>query len=391
MKTKINWSGRSHDYSIKEKKYLMKVLDSDNLTQGPEKIKFETSLRRYFKKENIFATSSAASSLEIISLLLNIKKGDEIIIPAHTYCASAIPFIRNGAKIIWADIDFKTRTLSFEDVKRKITSKTKAIVVVHLYGYAVDVAKYKQISKKIKIIEDCAQALGAEVNKVKAGTVGDFGCFSFHSQKNITTLGEGGAVYVKSNNLAKKIPGLRHNGHCDYSFKRKDYWYPAMGNLDEDIKGVMPYKFTLSEIQCAAGHLMMKRLDQLNNKRIKRAKKFINSFEDDVLIFNSEFENKRHVYHLLSAYVKKSKNLNNHILIRKLYREYGIKCAVQYYPLYRYDLFKKNALSKNKCPITDEFYDNMISFPFHIWMSNKNFNYIINSTKKVLSDLKNKN
>lgn len=388
MKLKINWSGRSHNFTSSEKKYLMNVLDSDNLTQGVQKNKFEKSLRRYFNRKNIFCTSSAASALEIIATLLNIKKGDEIIIPAHTYCASAIPFVRNGAKIIWADIDFQTRTLSFEDVKKKVTNRTKAIVVVHLYGYAVDVTKFKNISKKIKIIEDCAQAMGAEINKIKAGVSGDFGCFSFHSQKNITTLGEGGAIYIKSDNLAKKVPGLRHNGHCDFSFKRKRYWYPAMGNLDLDITNQMPYKYTLSEIQCAAGHLLMKRLDQLNLRRIQRAKKFIEIFHGERLVFNPQFKHKRHVYHLLSAYVIKSRNFNNHILISNLYKKYGIKCAVQYYPLYRYDLFKKIGLSKNNCPVTDNFYDNMISFPFHIWMSENDFDYMISSTRKVLNDLK---
>ena len=97
--------------------------------------------------------------MEIIAILLKLKKGDEVIIPAHTYCASAISFARNGAKIIWADIDFKTRTIDIEDVKKKITNKTKAIVIVHLYGYAVDVNKFKRINSKIKIIEDCAQPL----------------------------------------------------------------------------------------------------------------------------------------------------------------------------------------------------------------------------------------
>ena len=116
------------------------------------------------------------------SYIVEVKKGDEVIVPAHTYCASAISFARNGAKIIWADIDFKTRTIDIEDVK-KITNKTKAIVIVHLYGYAVDVNKFKRINSKIKIIEDCAQAFGAELNKQKIGTLGDFSCFSFHAQK----------------------------------------------------------------------------------------------------------------------------------------------------------------------------------------------------------------
>ena len=382
MKTKINWSGKSHNFSLQEKKYLMNVLDSDVLTQGIQKEKFEKSLRTYLSKKNIFCLNSAASALELISVLLDIQKDDEIIIPAHTYCASAIPFARRGAKIVWADIDLNTRTISYEDVKKKITKKTKAILIVHLYGYAVDVKKFKKFGKKIKIIEDCAQAFGAEIDGKKVGTIGDFSCFSFHAQKNITTLGEGGALYVKDSYLSSKVTGLRHNGHSSYTSKRKFYWKPAMGNLDLDLKNVWPYKFTLSEIQCAAGYLLLKRVDKLNKLRIERAKTFIKNVDNDFFSFNSNFKNKRHVYHLLSAMVNKKK-IKNHYVIESLHKNYGIKCAVQYYPLYKYPLFKKMGLSKAECPNTERFYNNMISFPFHVWMSSKDFNYMIKCVNKV--------
>ena len=145
--------------------------------------------------------------------------------------------------------------------------KTKAIIIVHLYGYTVNfnsiIAYCKK--KKIKIIEDCAQSFGSELNGKKSGTRGDFACYSFHAQKNITTLGEGGMLYVKDKKLSKKVSGLRHNGHCEFNFKRKSYWLPAMGNLDLDVKNKWPYKFTLSEVQCGAGIIMIKKLDYLNS------------------------------------------------------------------------------------------------------------------------------
>ena len=389
---KINWSGRSHNYTSKDINYLTKIIKSaDPLTQGKYLKYFEEIFSEYVKKKNVYAVSSAAAALEIVALLLNFKKGDEIIIPAHTYCASAIPFARQGAKIIWGDINIKTRVIDIEDIKKKITRKTKAIVVVHLYGFACDFRKIINFckKKKIKIIEDCAQSLGAEIGKQKAGTLGDFSCYSFHAQKNITTLGEGGMIYVKSKNLASKVPGLRHNGHCEFRFKKKYYWSPAMGNLDLDVQNKWPYKFTLSEIQCGAGILMMKKLDKLNNLRIKRAKKLINnlsSFKE--LQFNIEFNSKKHVYHLLSAYYKPSKKINRNSLMEMLFKKYSIKCAVQYYPLYRYSLFKKMGLEKHRCPNTDIFFDNMISFPFHIWMSDKEFDYMILSIEKSLIQLR---
>ena len=364
---KIDWSGRSHNYTEKEIKFLSNVIrTADPLTNGKYQNLFEKSIRTFLGKKNIFVTSSATSSLELIALLCKIKKGDEVIIPAHTYCASAIPFGRNGAQIIWSDIDKKTRVVSVDDILKKITKKTKVVVVVHLYGYAFDVLALKKRlkDKKIIIVEDCAQAFGAKVKNSYVGTIGDFSCYSFHAQKNITTLGEGGAIYVKDNNLSKKVPGLRHNGHTSYK-RRKFYWKPAMGNLDLDLDNVWPYKFTLSEIQCAAGYLLIKRINKLNNDRIKRAKKIIFSLKSiKELEFFESFKNKRHVYHLLSAKVN-SKKFNRDDLINKLYEKFKIKCAVQYYPLYKYPLFSKLGYKKANCPNTEDFFLNMISFPFH--------------------------
>ena len=380
---KIDWSGRSHNFSKKE---IHCLRNADPLTSGNEIKIFEKNLAKYLKINQVFALSSAAAALEIISILCNLKKKNEVIIPAHTYCATAIPFARNGGKIIWSDIDPQTRVACVDDILKKITKNTKVIVVVHLYGYAFDVQKLKSKikNKKILIVEDCAQAFGAELNGKKVGTFGDFACYSFHAQKNITTLGEGGAIFVKSKKLSKKVPGLRHNGHCNFRNKRKDYWKPAMGNLDLDIKGIWPYKFTLSEIQSAAGHLMLKRVDKLNELRIKRAKFIINNMKEFKEIeFLSEFKNNRHVYHLLSARVE-SKKFNRDDLISLLYKKFKIKCAVQYYPLYKYPLFKKMGFGSANCKNTDAFFNNMISFPFHVWMTNHEVAYMLKSLKKAI-------
>ena len=391
---KIDWSGRSHSYSEKDFIFLKKVIQfADPLTQGKYLKIFEKNFSKYLKlpNNNVFGVSSAAGGLEIIASLLQLKKGDEVIVPAHTYCASAIPFLRNNANIIWSDIDFSTRVIDINDIKKKITKKTKAIVVVHLYGFCSDILQLLKLckKKKIKIIEDCAQALGSQINNKKAGTFGDFACYSFHAQKNITTLGEGGMIYVKNKILASKVKGLRHNGHCDFKFKRKNYWLPAMGNLDIDIKDQLPFKYTLSEVQCAAGILMLRRLDKLNQIRINRAKKFVNQFKNyNELTFHKSFSNKRHVYHLLAAYFKPSKKINRNDLISILYNKFKIKSAIQYYPLYRYPLFKKANKKNNRCIVAEKFYDNMISFPFHVWMSEKDFNYLIKCTKKSLEILR---
>ena len=160
-----------------------------------------------------------------------------------------------------------------------------------------------------------------------------------------------------------------------------------MVNLDLDIEKVWPYKFTLSEIQCAAGNLLLKRVDKLNNLRIRRAKLFIKNVNNSIFNFNSNFKNQRHVYHLLTAMVNENK-VKNDFIIEKLYKNFGIKCAVQFYPLYKYPLFKKMGYSYAKCPNTEKFYNNMISFPFHIWMNNRHFDYMIKCVNEVTKLIK---
>ncbi len=391
---KINWSGRAHNYSSADINYLLKIIKkADPMTQGFYLKKFQKDFSDYIGKKNVFAVSSAAAALEIIAALLKIKKNEEVILPAHTYCASAIPFARNGAKLVWADINFDSRTIDLEDFKKKVTKKTRAVIIVHLYGYAVDFRNIINFckKKKIKIIEDCAQALGAEINNNKVGTLGDFSCYSFHAQKNITTLGEGGMLFVRDQNLAKKVPGLRHNGHSNFKFKRKYYWKPAMGNVDSDIIGQWPFKFTLSEVQCGAGIRMLKKLDSLNNLRIQRARKIIDKLSNfkELKFFNPNGK-RRHVYHLLSAYYKPSKKINRDDLINLLNKKYKIQSVIQYYPLYNYDLFKKNGFGTANCPNTEKFYNNMISFPFHIWMTVTEIKYLISSISKSLKILQKK-
>ena len=170
---KIDWSGRSHNFSSKDISYLVNVIKkADPLTQGKYLKKFESNLSKYLNVKNVFTLSSAAAALEVISILLNIKKNEEIIIPAHTYCASAIPFARNGAKILWADINIETRVVDIEDILKKISSKTKAIVVVHLYGFAFDIAKLTA-KEQSKTFESHNNIEDAGISGLKDEAVGE--------------------------------------------------------------------------------------------------------------------------------------------------------------------------------------------------------------------------
>jgi dTDP-4-amino-4,6-dideoxygalactose transaminase len=243
-------------------------------------------------------------------------------------------------------------------------------------------------NKKIVLIEDCAQALGAKINNKNVGNFGDFAVFSFHAQKNISTLGEGGMLVVNNKKYQKYIPGLRHNGHRNFN-KKIDYWLPAMVDVCEDIKGITPFNFPMMEVQAAVGSLLIKRADKLNSKRIRRAEKFIKSMKIyPFLNFQKKVKNFKNVYHLLPARLDtRDLKFNRNEFIELMSEKYEIKVIVQFYPLYRYDFFKKINKKKVSLKNTDLFFDNMISFPFHEWMSDEDFNYMIKSTHSAIKEL----
>ena len=210
MEYKIEFSGRALNYSDEEIRIINDVAkNADPLTQGPYLQNFEQNIKKYIGVDHAFGLTNGASALELAALLCKLKKGDEVIIPSHTYCASAIPFGRTGAKIVWADIDPKTFVISESDIKRKVTNNTKVIVLVHLYGQACDMDPILKIcaDNNIKLVEDCAQSIGAKYKNQHVGSFGDFACFSLHAQKNITTLGEGGFLIVKDSVDASKVNG----------------------------------------------------------------------------------------------------------------------------------------------------------------------------------------
>lgn len=392
MELKIKWSGKAIEYTEEEISTVVEVMrNGDPQTQGKYLQQFEADFSNYLLGQPCFGVTNATHALELIADLIDLKPGDEVIIPGHTYCASAIPFARKGAKIIWADLDPDTFLVNADIVKNLITTKTKAIVVVHLYGMIIpDIEKIAEVARdaNVRLVEDCAQALGAILNNKPVGTFGDFAAYSFHGQKNITTMGEGGILTLKDKNLVKLIPGLRHNGHAPFQNKT-DYWKPAMSNVDLDMEGIWPHNFSLTEAQAALGSVLLKRLDSLTELRRDRANKFRSSLmEFSELKFQKIISQESHSHHLLVARFVGKNSKNRDDLISLLSKKYGIQVIVQYYPLYRYDLFKKMKQADSDCKEVDSFFDNMISFPFHIWMSDKDFEYMIESVKNAIVELR---
>lgn len=389
MNFKIPFSGVGAKYSQYEKEIVLQAMEAgDTLTQGKYQAEFERNFSQFVGMKYCYATNCAASALELSAILLNLQVGDEVVCPAHTYNASAYPFAKHGAKLVWADINKDTWVCDVSTIDAVVTEKTKAIVVVHLYGAPANMPEIMQYAKRknILVIEDCAQAIGASVANKPVGSYGDISIFSFHSHKNISTLGEGGMICTNSSQYAAVIPGLRHNGHAPFSGRDpKFYWKPAMSNVDIDIEGVWPNNFCIGEVQCALGSAMLPRIQEINDLRRRRFLKFEEASKNLQQIALQAFYPSAVSTHHLLPFLFSGRFVSRDLVIEKLAYEYGVQAIVQYYPLNRYPLFYKNGFGEASIPNTDKLFDNMVSLPFHQWMNEDDFDYVVNSTIECIN------
>lgn len=394
MQPKVNFSGRAIKYTEDEIATVVEAMrNAEPLTQGRYLAEFERKFADYQKVApgSCFAVMNGCAALEMSAQLCDFRPGDEVILPSHTFTASAYPYIKHGATPVWADIDPVTRVVTPETIARVITPRTKAVVPVHLYGYVADMPAIMDLCKKhgLICIEDAAQAIGSEIDGKKAGSFGDMAIFSFHSHKNLTTLGEGGMLYVANPELARLVPMLRHNGHCAYEGERPNYWTPAMGNVDlPELNGrqLMPSNYSIGEVECALGAKMLERIDEINATKRERAIHLIDALADFPELEFHRVPDRRHNYHLLAARMRGGPQRRD-AFMRKMYDEKGIKCVVQYLPLHRYDFYKKLGYGNANTPEADALFDSMVSFPFQHWLSEQDLDYLVQSIREVMTEL----
>ena len=389
MNLKVNFSGRALDYTEEEIAVVLEALrGADPLTQGRYQTAFQEKFKVFNGVRHAFAMMNGTAALEVAAQLCCLQAGDEVIIPSHTFTSSAYPFARSGARLVWADIDPGTRVTDVTCIERVLSPKTKVIVVTHLYGYVADMPAIMALAKErgILVVEDACQAIGADRDGVRAGGFADFGIFSFHSHKNLTTLGEGGMLTVKDERYAAVIPMLRHNGHCAYPGERRDYWKPAMGNVDfPELEGqrLWPNNYCLGEVECALGAKQLDRVPQINAEKRARALHFIDALAGYPELVFHRVDSTRHNYHLLAARMDASVERRDDFM-RRMFYDHGVKCVVQYYPLNRYPFYQKLGFGTADCPNADAFFDHMISFPFQHNLSDSEFEHMLDVTRKVL-------
>lgn len=390
---KVNFPARMRSYTESEIEAVVNVMrNAEVQTQGNYMKQFEADFKAYSGANYAFAVDNATSALRLAAIMCRIGPGDEVIAPGYTFCASAIPFGMTGATIVWADIDPKTWVVDPKSIESKITPKTKVLLVVHLLGMPVNMPAILAIAEKhnLRVVEDCAQAPGASINGKKVGSFGDFGCFSFHGAKNITTLGEGGMLTVRSAEDAALTPGLRHNGVRPFTGERQRYWVPAMSNVDIDLEDVWPNNFSIGEAQCALGSELLKTLDQNNDIIIAQATKLRAALSGiPEITFAHIPDGYRHIFHQFVLHFDGSafgKNRND--LLDFLTEEAAVRAIVQYHPLFRYPLFQKLGAEQHNTPVLDDWWDNSFSLPWWIGMSDETLEYLADSVKAGVAALK---
>ncbi len=392
---RVNFPARMRSYTEAEIEAVVNVMrNSEVQTQGDCMRKFEADFKAYIGANHAFAVDNATNALRLAAILCKFQDGDEVILPGYTFSATAIPFGMTGVKLVFADIDPKRWTIDPKDIEKKITPHTKAIIAVHLLGMPADMPTIMEIAKKhnLRVIEDCAQAPGASIDGKKVGSFGDFGCFSFHGAKNITTLGEGGAITVKSDEDAALLPGLRHNGIRPFPAGRERYWIPAMSNVDIDMENIWPNNFSIGEAQCALASELIKTLDASTDTTIAQAAKLRAALADIPEFTVAQVPaGVRHIYHQFVIHFNGSafgKNRND--LLDFLTTEAAVRAIVQYYPLYRYPLFQKLGAGAHDTPVLDDWWDNSFSLPWWIGMPDETLDYLIDSLKAGVTALKGK-
>ena len=254
---------------------LKAPIESGWITQGPKVAAFEKQFAERHQVKHALAVSNCTTALHLALLACGIQEGDEVIVPAFTWVSTANAVIYCKAKPVFIDIDLATFNIDIKQIKNKISSKTKAIIPVHLFGLCVNVEAIKQNFPALKIIEDAACAAGAAVNGKSAGSLGDIGCFSFHPRKSITT-GEGGMLTTNDNVIAAHLNMLRNHGA---SISEEQRHLGAKPYLLADYN-IIGYNYRMTDLQGVLGEVQLKKLDAFIEERNEWAAYYTDQLKD---------------------------------------------------------------------------------------------------------------
>ncbi len=350
-----------------DKRAILAALDQNLLTDGPKLKEFENKFAKFTGARYAIGVSNATAALQLSLKAIGIGKGDEVIVPDLTFVASINAILFTGATPVIVDIDKEDYNVSVDSIKKSLTKKTKAVMPVHFAGKSCKMREIQIIARKnnLKIIEDCAHAIGGKLNKKHVGTFGDAGCFSFYPTKNLTTF-EGGMVITNSKKISESIKTLRNHGitksYQDRFTKGKPWEY------DVSIPG---YNYRLDEIRAALGISQLKRITQNNLKRKKAALYYNSRLKNNKSIITPKIlKDEDHACHLYVLRFKRQGRFSRDDLFTKLLKN-GIRSSVHYKPLHTFTAYKKNAKIFDDLINTKKIYKEIISLPLYPQITRK--------------------
>lgn len=320
---------------------IKSVLDSGWYLLGEENNAFEKEFATFCGVKNAIGCANGLDALKLIIKAYGFKKGDEIIVPANTYIASILAISENGCTPVLVEPDIHTYNIDPLKIEEKITAKTKAIMVVHLYGQTTEMEKVLEIAQKyhLKVIEDSAQAHGAFYQGKRAGNLGDASGFSFYPGKNLGCLGDGGAVTTNDDELASKIRAIRNYGsHVKY----QNIFIGMNSRLDE--------------VQAAILSVKLKHIDQDNEKRREIARYYLAHIKNSLITLPKIKDEKSHVWHIFAIRAKERNRL----------QDYLTKCGIQtliHYPIPPHKQVCYSEMNHLSFPITEEIHRTILSLP----------------------------
>ncbi len=379
--SKIKFPAYEPWISVDDKKIINSALSQSMLTLGPQLEKFEANFCKYSKAKYAVAVSNCTAALHLSLMALGIKENDEVIIPDLTFVADANAVLACNAKPVVADINKENFFFSISNVKKNITKRTKAIIPVHIYGQVCNIEEILDLAKdnNLKVVEDCAHAVGTFHKSKHVGTIGNAGCFSFYPTKNITTA-EGGMVITNSKEIAEKIRQLRSHGMTKSLKSRYSSEYPWVFDIIEP-----GYNYRLDEIRAALGVTQLKRIKKINGLR-KNASLYYHKNLKNIpgIILPDMVTDRSHSYHLYTIRVTKPFKLSRNQLYKKL-KENGIRTTVYWMPIHEYAAYRKFA-KKSNIVNTSKIYDEILALPLFPNISKKHQDAVIKVIKSSLTD-----
>ncbi|MFH1045730.1 MAG: DegT/DnrJ/EryC1/StrS family aminotransferase [Candidatus Omnitrophota bacterium] len=359
---------RKQYHTIKDEidQRIAEILESGNFILGPEVKKLEEEMARFCQVKYAAGVASGTDALELALRALGVGRGDEVITTPFTFIATTEAITQVEAKVVFAEIDLDTYNINLEQIKKKITPRTKAIIPVHLYGLPCQIKEVIEIARrhKLYVIEDCAQAIGAEYQGQKVGSFGDVGCFSFFPSKNLGGYGDGGMVVTNNEKINEQVRMLRVHG------SKNKYFHQVEGRNSR-----------LDEIQAGILRIKLNHLNAWNEQRRKNARIYTEAFKaaglTDKMAVPQEVEGSTHVFHLYVVRVPRRDQLLEFL------KSQSIFAAIHYpVPLHLQEVYRGQGHKEGSFPISEKAAREIISLPFYPELTKEEILTVVQAIKE---------